>query len=91
MYLACCESRTVSALSRQVIRSPESPSRTLVSSELTDLQVELHDTLRALQRDPTNVLDDDEVSGQVAFKLCRIFILFTENFKENVTWNNDDS
>ncbi|XP_035474370.2 utrophin isoform X3 [Scophthalmus maximus] len=50
-------------------QSQARPVEALVSSEVKDLQVELRDTLRALQQqqqDPENILDDDKMDEEKA-------------------------
>ncbi|XP_068433715.1 utrophin isoform X3 [Clinocottus analis] len=75
--MSCLESSGVELnqqVPQQVIRSheirKESQSQTLVFSDVTDLQAELQGTLRALQqqqqRDPTHILDDDEMDEEKA-------------------------
>ncbi|XP_068580543.1 utrophin isoform X1 [Cebidichthys violaceus] len=73
--MACLQSGGVELnqqVPQQVIHSQgiRKESQTLVSSEVTDLQAELQDRLRALQQqqqhDPTNILDDDEMDEEKA-------------------------
>ncbi|XP_037306138.2 utrophin isoform X1 [Pungitius pungitius] len=66
--MTCLESGRVefNQQAQKVICGPESPSRTRVGVEVMDLQAELQDTLRALQRDPTDALDDDEMDEEKA-------------------------